>query len=838
MSEKKEVKDGLLLEEIALPDEGGKKLVFENTTVDRQFIVKYGFKFKGDPPKCLDITKIEEDKEGKKKWILSVHPGETREYVQGKWSGCSKSIATGPPSKEWQEKQAQGHKEENAKEVKAVKDACEKAGVKVTAPAGDIAEVCEKKKVPFVDLSFPPLDESLQTQWQKPMGEMQMYPFKRPSTMELLVKQGLTAQLVVDKVEPADVNQGALADCYLMGALGAVATDPALVKDWLFGAKQVPDLGIYRLWMCKDSWWRLITIDDFLPCVGPKPAFSRNRDEPNELWVSLLEKAYSKLNGSFFAMKTGQCNVALGDMLGCPHKTLKMEASLWDTLVSNQKAGYIQVLGTPGKNLMYVADGAKTNPQDQKVWDEYRAMDLICEHSYSLLSLNVLKNGDKVVCVRNPWGTTPHGLWKGKYGPDSSELTAEVMKELGIRKGSPSADGVFVMTWDDAAKWMGSISVGYLNRDWTSIRSKFSAKEGCSDLMTEIQITGPTKMWLGYHQPDVRGHKPGTPEAMYSAMNLFVVDVKKDGSARVVESATCVTRDGFKELELVPKEGGKETKRWVIVQPKDAGVSKELTVSFHVQDPSALKFTFLGPTEAKVRYETAKDVKFDQWEPKERAIQVNKEDKKVITFGGDGSAPPPKAKAEKKHADPSSSPAKTLKAKDTADLSPAASSPKTTATSRSKTSIASPQAAAKKLLDRVLSLEVNIISASGLSDKGSKSPFCEVKLREVVGGKVGDDHPNPQKQQTKVIQNDINPVWNQSFRFQVPGSDCIRISIFGKKMMGKDYLGRIDLLMPTLSGDLVAGGPEVKHKMKVTGEEGRGEVSGTMELGIRLLAIR
>eukprot|EP00756_Hemistasia_phaeocysticola_P029772 Hpha_TRINITY_DN16252_c0_g15::TRINITY_DN16252_c0_g15_i1::g.14995::m.14995/K08582/CAPN15; calpain-15 len=830
MPEKKQVKDGLLLEEKPQED-GTKMLVFENTTVDKQFIVKYGFK--GATPDALGITRIEGEK-----WILSIHPGETQEFVKGKWSGTTKAISTGPPSKEWQEKKAGAAKEENAKEFQAVKELCKEAGVKETAPSEEVAALCEKKKLPFVDLSFPPLDESLQAGWQAAAGEMKMFPFKRPSTMELLRDKGLTGQLFVDKIEPSDVNQGALADCYLMGAMASVAVDSALVKDGLFGAKQVPELGIFRVWLCKDAWWQLITIDDFLPCSGPKPAFARNRDEPNEMWVGLVEKAYSKASGSFFAMKTGQCNNALGDLVGCPHRTEKVEPTMWDAVVNNEKLGFLQVLGTSGKNLMYV-DEKKQSGADKELWDKYRAKELICEHSYSLLGTKVLKNGDKLVCIRNPWGNTEHGLWNGKYGPNSDTLTDDVKKELGIRKG-PSQDGVFWMLWEDAAQWFGTISIGFHNRKWTVLRAKINAKAGCSDLMAEILVTGKTRMWVGYHQQDIRGHKPGTPEAAYCAINMFVVDMKKDGTARLVESATGFKRDGFKELLLEPKEGGKETKRWVILQPKDPAVTKQLTVSYHVEDISAVKFTWLRPEDPKTRYETAKDVRPDQWAPAEAEFQLGKELKKAVSFGGDGSSPKAAKAAPAKHADPSGSPAKGLKAKDTADLSAAASSPKVSAASRSKTTAASsPASAAKKLLDRELSVEVRVISANGLSSKGSNNPFCEVKLREVVGGKVGDDHSSPQKQQTKVIQKELNPVWDEKFRFTVPGSDCIRISVFGKKMMGKDFLGRVDLMMPSLAGELTAGGPEVKKQITIAGEdEGRGAVSGTMEVGVRLLAIK
>eukprot|EP01065_Artemidia_motanka_P044027 TRINITY_DN6206_c0_g1_i1.p1 TRINITY_DN6206_c0_g1~~TRINITY_DN6206_c0_g1_i1.p1 ORF type:complete len:821 (+),score=199.88 TRINITY_DN6206_c0_g1_i1:184-2646(+) len=820
MPEKKELKDGLLLEEQAC-DDGGKKLLFHNTTVDKQFVCKYGFK--GGQPEALGITRIEGEK-----WIVSVHPGEVQPFVKGKWSGTTKSISTGPPSKEWQEKQAGAAKDANRKQIETVQKMGKEAGIPPHA-SDKLADLCCKEKIPFVDTAFLPQDSSLQAEWQTKAGEMKMYPFKRPRDWECL--KGSKAKLFVNKVEPADVNQGALADCYLMGALGSVAAEQGFLKQITFGAAQDEEFGVYRLWLCKDAWWQLVVVDDFLPCSGPKPAFARNRDEPNELWVALIEKAYSKVNGTYFAMKTGQCSMALADLTGCPHKTVAMDEALWEQTVMLHKKGAMQVMGTPGKNLMYT-DEAKQSPEDKKLWEKYRAVDLICEHSYSLLDVRVTKAGQRLCCVRNPWGNTQHGLWKGRFGPDSEEMTPDLKKELGVQEG-PSADGIFWMAWEDCSRLFTSVSIGHLNRGWRTVRVAGKWAEGCSNVMVDLDIKGKSKMWVGYHQPDTRGIKPGSsPNATYCGMNLFVGAPKKDGSMRVVESTSSNKRDGFKEMNLDSEDSKCGPKLFVVAQPKDAGVSKDFVLSFHVEDPGAVTFNFNVPKGKPPRHETAKEIKPDEWTSGDVTHQVDRDTKKGKKVGSGASRP---AAA---HADPAASPSKALKAKDTADIAAKPSSPKASAATRSRTA-AAPGSPARKLMDRELQIEVHIIGASNLTSKGSSNTFCEIKLREVIDGRVGQDHSHPQKQQTKVKEKDLNPNWDEKFRFTVPGSDCIRVSVFGKKMMGKDYLGRVDLMMPQLCADLVPGGPAVKKKHTVAGEdEGRGPVSGVMEVAVKLLAVK
>ena len=518
MATTKELKDGLTLEEI--PCDEGKHMKLTNSTVDKQFIVKYGFK-SGDPTPMGD-TKIEGGK-----YILSVHPGETLDFVKGKWNGLTKSIATGPCSKEWQEKQAGKAKEGNANELEKVKQLIIDNKLK-DSDAAAVAQLCEKNKIPFIDTTFLPLDNSLQSSWQK--GDMKMYPFKRPSQWELLSDKGLKPSLFVNKIEPADINQGALADCYLMGALSSVAKEDYLVQQ-MFSEKQNPDLGIYRVKLCKDAWWRTVTIDDFLPCSGPKPAFARNRDEPEELWVGLVEKAYSKVNGSYFAMKTGQCAAALADLTGCPYKTTAVSDDLWDSMLQQSGEGVLQVFGTPGKNLMYV-DEKLQKPDDKKMWEEYRAVELICEHSYSVLKCITTKKGEKLVKLRNPWGTTDHGLWKGKWSLSDPAWTPAMKSEVVWDE----TDGVFWMSWNDCCKWFNSVAVGYNLPTWESVRVKGQWEKGVSSVCIEIDVKEKTQMWVGLHQSDTRGIKPGScPNASLCNMNLFVVAPKKDG-VKVVES--------------------------------------------------------------------------------------------------------------------------------------------------------------------------------------------------------------------------------------------------------------------------------------------------------------
>lgn len=90
-----------------------------------------------------------------------------------------------------------------------------------------------------------------------------------------------------------------------MCALSALAEFPGLVtKLFLPESRVVSPAGVYKLRVCKNGIWQVVTIDDCFPCFpGGGPAYSRAHGP--ELWVLLVEKAYSKLHGCYAAIKMG-----------------------------------------------------------------------------------------------------------------------------------------------------------------------------------------------------------------------------------------------------------------------------------------------------------------------------------------------------------------------------------------------------------------------------------------------------------------------------------------------------------------------------------------------------
>lgn len=115
-----------------------------------------------------------------------------------------------------------------------------------------------------------------------------------------------------------------------MSSLTALAKDEDLIRN-MFITKTVNKAGIYAFKFWINGEQKIVCVDDYLPVKINKPltkeelkekslknelveklseeeekpfklAFGRSRD-PNEMWVSLLEKAWSKLIGSYAAVE-------------------------------------------------------------------------------------------------------------------------------------------------------------------------------------------------------------------------------------------------------------------------------------------------------------------------------------------------------------------------------------------------------------------------------------------------------------------------------------------------------------------------------------------------------
>ena len=91
--------------------------------------------------------------------------------------------------------------------------------------------------------------------------------------------------------------------------------------------------------MCVGGIWQDIVIDDYLPCSG---GIAYGHTKTNSLWVSLLEKAWAKICGTYSAIVMGTADMGFIHLCGMPSLGLKhpefraKKDAIWNKMVTAQ----------------------------------------------------------------------------------------------------------------------------------------------------------------------------------------------------------------------------------------------------------------------------------------------------------------------------------------------------------------------------------------------------------------------------------------------------------------------------------------------------------------------
>jgi hypothetical protein len=225
----------------------------------------------------------------------------------------------------------------------------------------------------------------------------QVGPLKDPPVLkadknrleQLMVKGGT---LFRNGISGKDPEQNYIGDCYLMGAMSAVAkSEPAAIAS-MFTYNKKDDTYTVRLFDLKGKA-HYVTIDSDLPRNGWYGYYYARSHDPKELWPALLEKAFAKWKGSYGAIEAGVPGEAMMAITGKKSTDLMMRGkgvtqdSVFQALQVAVKAGKPAIAATLGESESKKYDGTG----------------MYADHTYSVFGTSV-KNGEQYVQLRNPWG--------------------------------------------------------------------------------------------------------------------------------------------------------------------------------------------------------------------------------------------------------------------------------------------------------------------------------------------------------------------------------------------------------------------------------------------------
>jgi len=196
----------------------------------------------------------------------------------------------------------------------------------------------------------------------------------------------------------------------------------------------------FRFWYY--GQWVDVVVDDRLPVrYNNKLLFCSNREEPNEFWAALLEKAYAKLCGCYENLDGGMTTDALVDMTGGIQEAFEINKK--QTEVERNEMWHILVKSRQHKSLIGASIAANPTIREARLRNG-----LVMGHAYTVTRIACIEVGVReirLIRLRNPWGNEAE--WRGAWNDNSYEwnaITRDVKEALDYRK---LPDGEFWMRY-------------------------------------------------------------------------------------------------------------------------------------------------------------------------------------------------------------------------------------------------------------------------------------------------------------------------------------------------------------------------------------------------------
>ncbi len=394
----------------------------------------------------------------------------------------------------------------------------------------NLMEYCSENGVLFVDKEFPPEKRSLvgNPTPKDYDGQFDVIQWKRAKD---LFGQGQYD--LFRGIDPGDIKQGSLGNCYFLCSLASLAEYPDLIKR-LFDYDSVNQYGIQSVWLNINGVWRRIILDEYFPSYnnGRQWDLAFSKTDQKELWVILLEKAYAKAYGSYWEIIGGDPVHALRDLTGAPYDRVEDFSDL--------NAAWAQIKEANTKQYMLTCFTKST-----QITEEKSGEGLVAGHAYTILDVrNIIDSRGqpaRILQIRNPWGKFE---WSGDFGDNSSLWTQEQKRTLGVKA---SDDGIFWMKLEDFIKYFEGI--GILEIIPGAISNGVQIDQTQNNMsMARISVSSPTHIMLSVDQIDSR--IVDNPQYSYSYFRVTIGKLRGREGIDFIDSVLSPERNIFLENTL------------------------------------------------------------------------------------------------------------------------------------------------------------------------------------------------------------------------------------------------------------------------------------------------
>ncbi|XP_035229394.1 calpain-7-like isoform X1 [Stegodyphus dumicola] len=266
--------------------------------------------------------------------------------------------------------------------------------------------------------------------------------------------------VVIELIDCFSLRQTIVSDCSFVASLAVSALyekrfKKKIITSIIYPQNRAGDpvynpCGKYMIKMHFNGVQRKVIIDDFLPMGVHGDLLCSYSSNRNELWISLLEKAYMKVMGGY-DFPGSNSNIDLHALTGWIPDRISIDLSdptfakdkIFKTMVDKHNKGHV---------LITVATGELSSSEADRAG-------LVPTHAYALLDVKEVL-GKRLCLLKNPWS---HLRWKGRFSEhDTKNWTPELKEALRYdpRNAQMFDNGVF---WIDYDSLLHFFSVIYLN---------------------------------------------------------------------------------------------------------------------------------------------------------------------------------------------------------------------------------------------------------------------------------------------------------------------------------------------------------------------------------------
>ncbi|MGH0132832.1 UNVERIFIED_CONTAM: hypothetical protein FKN15_052587 [Acipenser sinensis] len=234
--------------------------------------------------------------------------------------------------------------------------------------------------------------------------------------------------IMIFTVSSFSIKQTVVSDCSFVASLAISAAyerryNKKLITSIIYpqnkkGQPEYNPCGKYMVKLHINGVPRKVIIDDYLPVDHNGELLCSYSSNKNELWVSLIEKAYMKVMGGY-DFPGSNSNIDLHALTGWIPERIAMHSDN-QAFSKDDTFRMLYQRFHKGHVLITTATGVMTEEEGER-WG------LVPTHAYAVLDVREYK-GFRFLQLKNPWS---HLRWKGRFSErDEKSWTTELLKYL------------------------------------------------------------------------------------------------------------------------------------------------------------------------------------------------------------------------------------------------------------------------------------------------------------------------------------------------------------------------------------------------------------------------